>query len=214
MTDARGRSTDLVRGGVVVAGGAVTVALPQTFPADGGPTAADRAVAAPIHSALDAHPGIYHALVIPSNGYIVLPLLVAGVAWFLYRRRWWCAATLAVVPELVVAINTLVLKPLWERPLHDYLAYPSGHTVQLVAVATAFVLLTDSRRARRITVALGAIALVLVAIGMIGLGYHLATDIAGGTAAAIAMTTALVWCAALLRAAAVRFSPARRHSRR
>ncbi|QIS11964.1 phosphatase PAP2 family protein [Nocardia arthritidis] len=193
--------TPVVAAGTVAAGAAVTVALPATFPADGGPTAADRAVTEPVHSALDAHPGVLHALVIPSDGYIVLPLLVAAAAWFAYRGRWWAAATMLIAPELTVAINTFLLKPLWVRPLHDYLAYPSGHTVQLVAVATAFVLLTDSARAGLAALGLTVVALALVAIGMIGLGYHLPTDIVGGAAAAIALTTALCWLAGVLHTA-------------
>ncbi|MEU0501130.1 phosphatase PAP2 family protein [Nocardia sp. NPDC005998] len=83
-----------------------------------------------------------------------------------------------------------MLKPLWDRPLHDYLAYPSGHTVHLVAIATTFVLLTDSMRARVRTVVIATVALLCAAVGMIGLGYHLPTDILGGTAAAIALVTA------------------------
>lgn len=98
---------------------------------------------------------------------------------------------MVVIPEVAVGINSWVLKPLWDRPLHDYLAYPSGHTVYLVAIATAFVLLTDSPRARVRTAALAIAALLCAAIGMIGLGYHLPTDILGGAAAAIAMVTAL-----------------------
>ncbi|MFD0363281.1 phosphatase PAP2 family protein [Nocardia sp. GCM10030253] len=174
---------------------AVAVGLPLAFPHDGGPTDVDRDIAAPIHTALDSHPGVYRALVIPSNGYILIPLLLAAACWFAYRGEWWRAATMLVVPELAVAINTWLLKPLWDRPLHDYLAYPSGHTVHLVAIATTFALLVDSARARAVVLTLAAVALFGAAVGMIGLGYHLPTDIVGGTAAAIAMVTVLCWAA-------------------
>ncbi|WP_228001144.1 phosphatase PAP2 family protein [Nocardia australiensis] len=177
-------------GAAAVCGG-LTVALPFSFPGDGGQTDADRDIATPIHTALDSRPGVYEALVIPSNGYILLPLLLIGAGWFAYRREWWRAATMLVVPELAVAINTWLLKPLWERPLHDYLAYPSGHTVHLVAIATTFALLTDSVRARAAVLVIGVAALIGAAVGMIGLGYHLPTDILGGAAAAIAMVIVL-----------------------
>lgn len=198
--------------GAVAAGAAVTVALPTTFPPDGGPTDLDRALAEPVRTALDAHPGIYHLLVAPSNGYILLPLLLAATAWFAYRRRWWCAATMFVVPELTLAVNTWLLKPLWDRPLHDYLAYPSGHTVHLVAIAATFVLLTDSVRARLAALLVTAIALPLVAVGMIGLDYHLPTDILGGTAAAVALTITLYWLARTIHAVRQGDSPLARRS--
>ena len=176
---------------VVIAGALITVLLPLTFPHNGGPTGVDDALADPIHSAVDGHLGVYRALVIPSNGYILIPLLFTAAAWFGYRGWWRRAAAMVVIPEVAVGINSWVLKPLWDRPLHDYLAYPSGHTVHLVAIATAFVLLIDSTRARVRTAVLAMAALLCAATGMIGLGYHLPTDLLGGAAAAVAMVTAL-----------------------
>ncbi|MCP2293933.1 undecaprenyl-diphosphatase [Nocardia amikacinitolerans] len=169
----------------------IALTIPLSFPADGGRTDLDRAVEEPVRATLDGYRGVYHVLVVPSNAYILLPLLFAATAWFAYRREWWRAATMFVVPEVAVAINTLVLKPLWDRPLHDYLAYPSGHTVHLVAIAATFVLLTDSTGARRTVAVVTVVALGGVAVGMIGLDYHLATDVLGGAAAAIAMVIAL-----------------------
>ncbi|WP_063813357.1 phosphatase PAP2 family protein [Nocardia anaemiae] len=171
----------------VLVGLAVAITLPLTFPGDGAATDLDRALAQPIHSALDDHPGGYQALVIPSNGYILIPLLLAAAAWFGHRGQWRRAVAMVVIPEVVVGLNSWVLKPLWDRPLHDYLAYPSGHTVHLVAIATAFVVLAESTRARVVTIVIATVALVCAAVGMIGLGYHLPTDILGGAAVAIAL---------------------------
>ncbi|MBF6176298.1 phosphatase PAP2 family protein [Nocardia blacklockiae] len=175
----------------VALGALVTVLLPLTFPAGGGPTAADRGVGEWISAVLGAHPGVFDALVIPSNAYILLPLLVVGVVLYAGRGDWWSAGFLLLAPELAVAVNTWVLKPLWERPLQDYLAYPSGHTVHFVAVATAFVLLAADGRVRAAQVTVAVVLLAGVAIGMIGLGYHYLTDVLGGTAAAITLVTAL-----------------------
>ncbi|MEV6428098.1 phosphatase PAP2 family protein [Nocardia sp. NPDC051463] len=182
-----------LRLGLVLFCAAVMWGLPLTFPRDKGPTELDRDLAEPIHTALDSHPDIYRALVIPSNGYILIPLLLVAACWFGYRGERWRAATMVVVPELAVAVNAWLLKPLWERPLHDYLAYPSGHTVHLVAIAATFLVLIDASRARAVVLALAAVSLCAAAIGMIGLGYHLPTDIVGGIAAAIAMVTVLCW---------------------
>ncbi|MEV5833137.1 phosphatase PAP2 family protein [Nocardia sp. NPDC052112] len=179
--------TNLVALCVVLVGLGVVVALPLTFPGDGAATDLDRALTQPIHSALDDHPGGYEALVIPSNGYILIPLLLAAAAWFGYRGQWGRTVAMVAIPEFVVGLNSWVLKPLWDRPLHDYLAYPSGHTVHLVAIATAFVVLTDSTRARVVTIVIATAALVCAAVGMIGLGYHLPTDILGGAAVAVAL---------------------------
>lgn len=176
----------------------VTMTVPLSFPPGGGPTGVDRAVATGVHDVLDGDSGLYQALAFPSNGYVVLPLLLAAVAWFGFRRQWRRAATMLAVPELTLALNTWVLKPLWNRPLDDYLAYPSGHTVHLVAVATTFALLTDSARTRAVVAAVTALTMAAVTVGMIGLGYHYATDVLGGIAAAIALPIVMCWAAAAL----------------
>ncbi|WP_238815927.1 phosphatase PAP2 family protein [Nocardia brasiliensis] len=181
--------------GVAAAGATVTATLPATFPSDGGPTALDRALAAPIHAALDTRPGLAHLLVVPSNGYLLVPLLAIAAGWFAYRRLWRSAVLMLATPALAVALNAWAWKPLWHRPLHDYLAYPSGHTVHLVAIATTFFVLIDSPRARSSTLAIALPALLAAAVGMIGLDYHLPTDIIGGTAAAVAMTLTCCWAA-------------------
>ncbi|MEV6280308.1 phosphatase PAP2 family protein [Nocardia sp. NPDC051832] len=183
--------------GVVAVCVLITVLVPLSFPVGGGATEVDREVSGAIHGALDGR-GVYQALVFPSNAYVVLPLLLAAVAWFAYRRQWWRAATMFVVPEITLAINAGFLKPLWDRPLDGYLAYPSGHTVHLVAVATTFALLTDSARVRYCVAAVTGLATAAVTAGMIGLGYHHLTDVLGGIAAAIALVTALCWAAQLL----------------
>ncbi|WP_433664908.1 phosphatase PAP2 family protein [Nocardia sp. CA-128927] len=207
-----------LRLGGIALSGAVTGVLPLTFPPDGGPTGFDRTLADPIHSALDSRPGIAQALMIPSNAYILLPLLLLAAAWFGYQGQWWRAAIMVLVPELAVGLNAWLWKPLWDRHLHDYLAYPSGHTVHLVAIATAFIVLIDSVRARVIALVIAMVALLVVAVGMVRLDYHLPTDIIGGAAAAIAMVLALCWAAQLLidlgsaRSGRRHASPAEQHS--
>ncbi|MGV9679863.1 phosphatase PAP2 family protein [Nocardia sp. NPDC003482] len=184
---------------VAVAAGALTTALlPLGFPANGGPTDLDRAVGAEVDRTVG--PSVLDALVVPSNGYVVLPLLALAALWCALRRRWWAVAFLLVVPELVVAVNTWLLKPLWHRHLHDYLAYPSGHTVQFVAVATAFVLVLERARARIVAAAVAVVVLAGVAVGMVGLGYHYPTDVLGGAGAAIALVTASYGAAVAIRA--------------
>ncbi|MEC3918623.1 phosphatase PAP2 family protein [Nocardia sp. CDC160] len=177
--------------GLILAGLLVTVLVPLSFPTGGGSTSVDRTLEGDIHSALDTHRWAYSVLVFPSNNYVVLPLLLAFAAWFAYRRQWWQAGFAVVAPELVVAVNTFALKPLWDRQLDHYLAYPSGHTVHLVAVVTAFALVSESTRVRTTTVLVMIVVLPAVMIGMVGFGYHHPTDVLGGTAAAVSLVTAL-----------------------
>lgn len=175
----------------MLAGVVVTLLVPLSFPPGGGSTSVDLTLERHIHSALDAHRWLYSVLIFPSNSYVVLPLLIASAAWFAYRRQWWRASFALVAPELVVAVNTFALKPFWGRELQHYLAYPSGHTVQLVAVVTAFALVSDSARVRTVTTIVMIVVLPAVMIGMVGFGYHHPTDVLGGTAAAVALVTAL-----------------------
>lgn len=172
-----------VRALVVSAGALTTLALPLTFPPGDGPTGWDTAladaVAAGPPSALDRW------LVAPSDAPVVLLALVLATAWFAWQRRWLAAVTMIVVPELALLLNTWVLKPLFDRPLHDYLAYPSGHTVHLVAVACTFVLLSDSRPARQVVTVVAVVALIAAALGQVGMGYHFLTDVIGGAAAGL-----------------------------
>ncbi|MFC6010632.1 phosphatase PAP2 family protein, partial [Nocardia lasii] len=160
---------------VIVGGAVVTAAIPLTFAADGGPGALDSVV-----SEHAVSPGLARALVLPSDAPVVLALLFAACAWFALRRQWWRAVTMLAVPELALAANTWVLKPLWDRQFHDFLAYPSGHTVHLVAVATTFAYLVNDRLTRIVVAILTVAALIAIIPGMVALGYHRPTDVLGG----------------------------------
>lgn len=176
---------------VIVVGVLVTLLLPSTFPPGGGATGFDRAVQNWVRSILDTHPAVLRTLVTPSDAYVIVPVMLLGVLWYAWRRDWWRAGFLLLAPELVVALNTFALKYVWDRHLHHYLAYPSGHTVQFVAIVAGFVFVAPSARVRIGEILVGAVLLVAVAIGMIGFGYHYPTDIVGGAAIAIAAMTAL-----------------------
>ncbi|MGA6206702.1 phosphatase PAP2 family protein [Nocardia testacea] len=181
-----------------VVGATVAAALPLSFPPGGGPTTFDLAVDEQVDPRLDPRPWIAEVLTLATNSGIVLAILCAGAAWFAWQRRWWETATMVLVPEAAVAVNAWVLKPFWSRPLHDYLAYPSGHTVHLVVVVTTLVLLLRSMRARVVIIALTTAAWCGAGVGMLALDYHLATDVLGGAAAGIALAIGLYWVAVYL----------------
>ena len=182
---------------VVATAAAIAVALPPTFPGDGGPTAADLAIADAVGPAVSV--GLARVLVVPSDTVVVLIAQLVAVAWFAARRDRWSAATMLAVPAVVSALNTALLKPIWHRDLHDYSAYPSGHTVYLVGVAVTFACLARTTAAVA-ALAATALAAVPVTAGMIALGYHHATDVVGGAAAATALAVPLCGVARGLRA--------------
>lgn len=188
----------LTTAATAAAGATVAAALPWSFPPGGGETSFDLAVNEHVDPRLDPRPWIAEVLTLATNTGVVLAVLCGGAAWFAWQRRWWETTTMVLVPETAVAINAWALKPFWSRPLHDYLAYPSGHTVHLVAVVTTLVLLLRSIRARAVIVALTALAWFGAGIGMIALDYHLATDVIGGAAAGIALAIGLYWVAVYL----------------
>ena len=123
--------------------------------------------------------GLLRVLVLPTEPYVLIPAIGLLALW---RRRH--AVFIVLTPVVTVAVNTWVLKPLFDRWKGDTLVYPSGHTVSLVATL-ALVLVLTSRRTRTITV--GAVLVIAATIGMVGLGYHYVTDVAGGTLFALAV---------------------------
>ncbi|WP_459546488.1 phosphatase PAP2 family protein [Nocardia sp. X0981] len=180
-------------GSLVVAAStaAVTAAIPLSFPPGGGPTPFDLDMSRRVDPWLGPRPWVAEVLALATDTGVVLALLCGGAAWFAWQRRWWAAATAILVPEIAVAINTWALKPWWGRSLHDYLAYPSGHTVHLVSVMATLVLLIRSVRARLVLIALTVPGWCAGAVGMIALDFHLATDVVGGATAGIALAIGL-----------------------
>jgi membrane-associated phospholipid phosphatase len=134
--------------------------------------------------------GVLRALVLPTEPYVLLPVLALLVIWCLRASRPWDASFVALGPAVAVAANTWLLKPLFDRWKGDTLVYPSGHTVSLVATLVVVFVLVHGQ-ARTITAVVGAALLTGATIGMIGLGYHYLTDIVGGTFFAVFVVLAV-----------------------
>lgn len=154
------------------------------------PTAPDRAFAGLVDG-LFAGETVARALVLPTEPVVLVGVLGLVVIAALVRRRAGDAAFAVAAPVLAVALNTEVLKPVFERHYDDHLAYPSGHTVSLVAVVAVLVLLADSPRVRVAVAGVGAVALCGAAVGMAVLDYHHVTDVVGGVGVAVAVTAGL-----------------------
>jgi membrane-associated phospholipid phosphatase len=166
---------------VVLVAGLATTLLGIRHIGDHNPGRFDAFVAHAVDTTLGGHTGVMTALVVSTQPYVLIPAiaLIAGIC--AYRRRFGAAALAVLGPAIAVAVNTWLLKPLFDRYNDGYLAYPSGHTVSLVSVLTVLVVLTGRRARTAAVVAIGAVLLLCAAAGMIGLGYHYATDIIGGT---------------------------------
>ncbi|WET82074.1 phosphatase PAP2 family protein [Amycolatopsis sp. QT-25] len=138
-------------------------------------------------------------LVSPTEAYVLIPVAVLTAVLCLVGGRQPEAVLTMVAPLVAILVNTWVLKPLFGRWKYTYLAYPSGHTVALVAVLTVLVLLARPGVATGVIAVVGVVVLGGVTIGMIGLGYHYLTDVVGGTLFAVATVCAtwvlLTWAA-------------------
>ncbi|WP_410579025.1 phosphatase PAP2 family protein [Amycolatopsis sp. lyj-108] len=143
--------------------------------------------------------GLLRLLVLPTEAYILIPVAVLAAVLCLIGGRRLEAVLTIVGPLVAILANTWVLKPLFDRWKYTYLAYPSGHTVALVAVLAVLVLLARPGVATAVIAVVGAVVLGGVTIGMIGLGYHYLTDVVGGTLFAVATVCAtwvlLTWAA-------------------
>ncbi len=187
---------------LAVGGALAALVLGLVFAGDRGASDLDDSVRA----AVDGWPhGVLRALVLPTEPYVLLPALALLAAWCLRSARPWDAVLVVAGPGAALAANTWVLKPLFDRWKGDTLVYPSGHTVSTVATLAVVVLLVHGRARAGAAVA-GAVLLACAAAGMIGLGYHYATDIVGGTCFAVFAVLAV---RGLLTVLAPRPGPAR-----
>jgi membrane-associated phospholipid phosphatase len=164
----------------------VVVALGLVFGGDHGSSAVDDAAL----SVVDGWPRwVLRVLVLPTEPYVLVPVLAVVAGWCLRAGRQWDAVFAVAAPVFAVVLNTWVLKPVFDRWKNDTLVYPSGHTVSMVATVAVVWFLVG--RGRTIIAAVGAVLLVGVTLGMMGLGYHYVTDVAGGTAFAVVVVLAV-----------------------
>ena len=129
------------------------------------------------------------SLVSRIGGLTAVTALTAALAAACLAARRVSGAVLAVSGvALASALTELVLKPVVHRTITGYLAYPSGHTTGLFALAAAIavVMLAPRSGRPRPAVRIAVIAAVVVAsavgIAMIGLQYHYFTDTVAGAA--------------------------------
>ncbi len=145
-----------------------------------------------VRRAFGADTDLLRLLALPTEAYLLIPVTLAAAGSCLLGRRRPEAVLAVASPLIAILANTWVLKPLFDRWKSTWLAYPSGHTVALVAVLTVLVLLARPGVATAVIAVVGAVVLAGVTVGMIGLGYHYLTDVVGGTLFAVA-TVCATW---------------------
>ncbi|GAA4847318.1 hypothetical protein GCM10025787_32070 [Saccharopolyspora rosea] len=135
----------------------------------------------------------------------------AIVASIGYLNRRWTALLLPAVGTPLAVSTTELLKPVVGRTINGHWAMPSGHTTAVVSLLVAALLV--SRRSRpgvgplaAVLIAALALGAVGMALGLVRLGFHYATDVAAGAcvATAVVLLTAraldvLDWSIRLLR---------------
>jgi membrane-associated phospholipid phosphatase len=118
----------------------------------------------------------------------------------LVTRRW-RGAVLVAVAVPVATVLTQILQPLIDRTMHGGVSFPSGHATGVFALAVTFTVLSINPpeprlpAALRATLALAAIfTACVVAVALVALDFHYATDTVGGGAVAtgVILLTALI----------------------
>jgi membrane-associated phospholipid phosphatase len=180
---------------------AVAAFLGVLFAHHAGPGWLDTGIDARLRSALHGHSAALNRVALLGSPGPVVALSVALVLACVLVRHWRGAVLVAVAVPTATAVTEYVLKPLVDRTLYGYQAYPSGHTTGAFVVAAVFAVLLISPPRPRLPVAWRAllalaalVAATATALAMVGMGAHYFTDTVGGAAVAIAvvLATALI----------------------
>lgn len=123
-----------------------------------------------------------------SKPLLVTAGLLAGVVVALRQHRKRLALAMVVSPLVAITV-VRVIKPIFGREKGGALAYPSGHTTFLVAVASLLVLLAGMRLWALVV----AVCVVLLAMFGLSMTFHYFTDTIGG----VLLGTAVVGIAAV-----------------
>ncbi|MCU1682424.1 MAG: phosphatase family protein [Amycolatopsis sp.] len=169
----------------------LTLALGLVYAGESTPGRVDAAVKSAIDSRLGSHSTVLYWLVLATQPYLWIPVILVTAAICLRLRRCRDAAFALLGPPVAIGLNSWVLKPLFDRHYQGVLVYPSGHTVSLVSTLTMLALLVPAGTATRTVLGVGTLGLVCACVGMIGLSYHYFTDIVGGTLFGVTVVLAM-----------------------
>ena len=171
---------------------ALVVALGVLFTHQATADGFDHAVDAPVITWLSSYPGLAVRLAAPGSLVPAGVLTVVIVAACLLAGRLNGAVLAAAAVPAAVGLNDGLVKPVVHRTYLGVLAYPSGHTATVFALAATIAVLLvvppQSAKAavpRLLIVGAAYVLGVVVAIGVIGLRWHYFTDTLAGAAVGI-----------------------------
>ena len=164
--------------------------------------------------------GLLQVLTAPGLSWVRFLVFLPVLVWLIRRRLWWTLSWL-VTTVVLVAPLTGALKDYFGRvrppfdgggARYDSLSYPSGHSSGIATLVTVALILfwpLLSARARRWSIVVGAVLVVLVGLTRMWLGVHFLSDVLGGWALGVAWTllTALAFGAFPGGRAALRAGP-------
>ena len=150
--------------------------------------------------------GLLEVLTAPGLSWVRFAVFLPVLVWLLRRGSWWTAGWLVTAVVLVAPLTSLLkqyfgrVRPPFEDggARYESLSFPSGHSSGIATLVTvALVLLWPlvGARARRWSVLVGVVLVVLVGLTRMWLGVHYLSDVVGGWAFGLAWTlgTALLF---------------------
>jgi len=179
---------------VMVVGAALaTVALGVRYARTHTPGRLDRHLDDEIQRRVAGHSHLLVRVINVADPGSVIVICALLCAFFVLMNRSRLAVLAVLGPALAGGLVDLVLKPLFDRHLGSRLSFPSGHTAATASLALVVIMamIGPSRlpwpAAVRWLVAVPATASVaVIAIALVGAGYHYATDTFGGLLVAVA----------------------------
>jgi undecaprenyl-diphosphatase len=180
-------------GVIVVAAAVATAALGARYARTRTPGRLDRHLDDEIQRRVAGHSHLLVKVIDLADPGSIIVICALLCALFLLMNRTRLAFLAVLGPALAGGLVDLVLKPLFDRHLGSSLAFPSGHTAGTASVALVVIIamIGPSRLpwpfAIRWLIAAAATASVpVIAIALVGGGYHYATDTLGGLLVAVA----------------------------
>jgi membrane-associated phospholipid phosphatase len=192
-------------GALIVVGALLVAVLGALFAHQTQADRLDRALDDPVIAWFAQRPGLAAQLATPGSGLPAVALTAAVVLVCVLSGRLVGAVLAALAVPVSVGLVELLLKPVVHRTYQGILAYPSGHTTAMFALATTIAILllgssarTTAWRLRALLAFVAYLLAVVVALAVIGLRWHYATDTLGGAAVGIATVCGLALALDLL----------------
>lgn len=143
----------------------------------------DGHVARSLHAHAVAHPGVTHLTRVLTDWvwdpWTMRALAVLACLWLWWRGEGRCALRIALAALAATALSQGLKRlvgrerPVWPDPVDsaDYAAYPSGHALTAAVVCGLLVWLVPHTAPRRFARAATALALLVAAVSVLGVGF-------------------------------------------